>query len=477
LNLNEIIKKIVKDFDKIPVSQEELDKILEQTPQGHQFILSLIYDKKNFERLKQGKIFDNHINADKRGWLYSHNFPITLEILNKEKVPGRSVVIPSMGGSKADLLVYYALCPELENFISLIVWLNSQSSKNAWDQILDLISQKTNSKVLQFSEKCGIELPNMIHPSGDRDSVLVEKTLYESVYDWKFCYYLFDDGKTIISHNSPINFRRVVLDEWTKEESFIEIRSTIGRINSIANNSIDVTVPCLFEIPKKRSWLILKKLDKSRLEKNNLYFFQLFKKTGIENIEIFVREFEKARPVDIVGMFLSQSLYLLHLDSSRLKIMNKKQFEKLFNYYYNQVSKFCFTNKEEISSMDRLDWFGVHFGYADSFTQWIGDELYFLPPLLRRYISHYNPEIRVEIIKKFDESLHNQNSECFDKIPFAKNGNRMFSTRQELAKLNGIYAFLHFLLKSKRFILKIGQNPLQIHQRDEEIKLLKNKIV
>ncbi len=217
MSFNEILKKLDKEFDEELFSNANLTKILDQINEGHMYIIRLFKDKNNYERLKHGRIFDGHIINDKRGWLSAHSFPITLEILNKERIPGHAVHIPSMGGSKSDLLVYHAISPELENFVSLVVWLNSKSSKNAWNKILELIEKQDNSKVLQFSEKCGIELPNTIHPGHDQNSKLVEKANYDSLYDWRFSYYLFDDGFTINSFNSPLNYRRVFLDEWTQD--------------------------------------------------------------------------------------------------------------------------------------------------------------------------------------------------------------------------------------------------------------------
>ena len=476
LSFNEILKKIDKEYDKETFSTENLNKILNQINEGHQYIIRLFQDKNNYERLKYGKIFDGHIDNDKRGWLASHSFPITLEILNKERIPGHAVHIPSMGGSKTDLLVYHALCPELENFVSLIVWLNSQSSKNAWNQILELIEKQNDTKVLQFSERCGIELPNTVHPSNDRDAKLIEKIHYDSLYDWRFAYYLFDDGKTIMSFNSPLNFRRVILDEWTQEESFVGIRTTIGRLSSIKDNSIEVWTPCLNDKPRKWEWKISKSFDKSSLIKNRLYFFKLYKKSDENNVSTFVKETADAEPIDIIWMFLSQSLYLLYLGTFRLKLLNSNQFEKLFCFYYEQISNFCSRSTFELSSISKLNWKLMKEGVTQSFTLWIDDELYFLPPILRRYMSKFNNENQKIIIKQFDQSLYSQNHNCFEKNPYDKNGNRLFSSQRELAKLDRIYDFTHFLLRSKRLILGIEQNPNQMHFRDEHILWLKNKI-
>lgn len=478
MNLKTAFKKIVKDFESDSLSKEKTEKILNELEEDQHLIRTLTRDLNNFERLKLGRIFNGEIDNSKRKWLANHKFPITLEILNKEKVPGGKVTIPNWSGEQVNLLVYHAVCPELENFVSLKTWLNSQSSKNVWTQILELINTADESKVLQFSSKCGIKLPNTIHPSHDHDSKLVEKvSLYQSLYDWKFAYYLFDDGKTIMSHNSPINFRHVILDEKTKDESYVGIRTTVGRLISVKNKKLTVSIPCLNDKPRSFDWQISKRFDVSKLKENHLYFFQIYKIIGEDNLETYVWRTEEAMPLDIVGMFLSQSLYLRYLGSSKLKLINEKQFEKLFLHYYDHVCRFCLSDNVEIPSMDRLDWKSVQFGFTDSFTKWFDDELYFVPPLLRRYMFEKNFDLDVKkfIIQKFDEGLHKQNKDFIQSNSFLDSGKRVFSTRKEIAQINTVFHFVHFLLKSKRFILGINQNPFELHNRDIQIKWIQNK--
>lgn len=475
MSLNEIMKKLVKDFDKESLSHDKIQKILDSLEEGHKFIIRLIQDKNNYARLKSGKIFDGHIDSNKKGYLSSHNFPITLEILNKELLPGGKVHVPIMG-SETPRLVYHAICPELENFTSLVVWLMSNSSKIAWNFIADLVEKEDDSKILQFSEKCGIELPNIIHPNLDRDSKLVNRTMYESLYDWKYAYYLFDDGYTIMSQNSPINYRRLILDEQTKEESFVGIRTTIGRVSSIKSDIIEVWTPCLNQKPRKWIWDLPKNFDKSQLKQNQLYFFQIFKKTGEKNIETFVKRVEIADPIDIVSMFLSQSLYLLYLGTGRLKLLNTNQFEKLFNIFYDNTKKFVFRSSEELDILENTNWKFIQNIVTNDFTKWIDNELYFEPPLLRRKISEYVLPKKELIIKQFDLSLSKFEHNCFETIPYDHDGNRLFSSRKELSQFNKIYDFIHFLLRSKRLILGIEQNPNKLHQRDEQITWLKNTI-
>ena len=95
-------------------------------------------------------------------------------------------------------------------------------------------------------------------------------------------------------------------------------------------------------------------------------------------------------------MFLSQSMYLKYLSSSRLKLINNKQFEKLFLYFYNQVCRFCLRNNDEIPSMDNINWESIQLGYTESFTKWIGYDLYFAPPLLPSLLAQISLTVGIE---------------------------------------------------------------------------------
>jgi len=474
MSFDEIAKLLVKDLTKEEISFEKLDKILEKTEQGHSFFKHWIRDRRNFQKLKVNPVFHGHIVDSKRGWMESHDFPITLEILNKVLTPGGEVAIHAFGGEKRDLLVYYALCPELENFVTLIVWVDTKSSMNAWKHIADLVTEKDNQKVLQFSKKCGILLPNRIHPSHDQDSTLVTKEFYESLYDWRFAHYLFDDGKTILSHNSPLNFRRTILNEWDKQESLVGIRTTIGRLNTIQKNSIEISVPCISGPPRTFHFQRSDTLKDESLKENSLYYFQIFKIAGSENIEIHIRSVSETSPVDVIGMFLAYSIYLLHLGNMRLNVLTAKTFEKLFKLYYDQAAKFCNYNNDELDSMNHLDWKTVQFGFTSSFTKWINSDLYVVPPLLMRFLSQFDSETRDVIIQKFDKSLADKNHACFTDIPYNSQGNRMFS-RMVKAKINKFYDYINFLINEKRFILKIEQS-FKPHQRDEQISWLNNQL-
>jgi len=100
-----------------------------------------------------------------------------------------------------------------------------------------------------------------------------------------------------------------------------------------------------------------------------------------------------------------------------------------------------------------------------------------MPPILRRFLSNQNFDLETKetIIQKIDESLQEYKSKCISEIPYNEAGNRMFQ-RRDIAKINKIYRFVYFLLKSKRLILGIKQNPQHPHQRDFQIDWLLKQI-
>ena len=302
----------------------------------------------------------------------------------------------------------------------------------------------------------------------------MSKEYYESLYDWRFAHYLFDDAKTIVSHNSPLNFRRMILNEWDKNESLAEIRTTIGRLIKINRDSIDISIPSIVGRPITRSFKIDNNL-KQKLEDNSLYYFQIFKIAGHNNIETHVRDISNASSIDIIGMFLASSVYLLHLGNIRLNVLDDIKFEKLFKLYYDQTARFCSRNNDELDAMNHLDWKQIQFGFTNSFTRWIGSDLYVISPLLNRFLSKFDAEIQDTIVTKFDISLVNKANPCFTEIPYDSHDNRMFS-RKDMAEINRFYDYVNFLIHEKRFLLKIEQNFTQPHQRDDQILWLKNTI-
>ena len=475
LNLKQAVSKTTAEFEKSGYDVTKLDEIMNKIDYGHVFIKTLFSDLNQYDGLKKDPKFLNNISEDGRGWLARHSFPITLEIMNKERLPGKDVYISALGEERP-LLIYYGLCPELENFMTLIVWTSSKSSMNVWNKILDLLEKKEENKVLLFSPKCGIHLPNEIHPARDFDAKLVSNEYFESLYDWKYNPFLFDDGLSILAHNSPINYRKIFLDEYTHEEAFVGIRTTIGRVLKVFPNKLVVLVPMLHGKPRIIEFIISKQdVDWKSIKLGSLYFLSVFKMTGLERIETHVRKMEEATACDILGMFLTYACYLSYLNKSCLRISDTKQFEELFIELYEQVSRFCHKDKHEMETIENINWKTIQPGYTSTITRWIGEFLFYIPPILRQQFSEIDTKNRDFLVLEFDKALRDNKSKCFEKIPFNDKENRRFSL-STMGKYNSLYSFIRFLLENKKFILGIKTN-WRMHEREKQFGWLNNFLV
>jgi hypothetical protein len=429
----------------------KLKDIMDKMEEGYSFVKSLYHDIVALDHLTQDAIFNGFIKTDKRGWLSSHNFSISLEILNRDKVPGKSVFIQA-GIQKLPIVTYYALCPELENFVSLVNWTSSESSLNAYQQILKW-RREQNDKVLCFSESCGIRLPNEIHPGRDKSAQMLEKKHFESLYNWRLAYYLLDDGDTILSHNSPVNYRKVYLDEVSKEQAFIELRTIVGRTIAVTNEYLKVMVPRLDSSPRVLSFYLSgKEIDPDRVTLDKIFSFLVFKKTGKQNVESHIRVFDTATSVDLLGIYMIFSCYLLFLGKSRLRILTENSLNALFRLLYDRAKNFCWKSNDEIEQLNNCSLENIYYGYLSAFLQKIDGDYFFIPRVMRELLSAAEKPVQKYLIEEFDYALSKNSSSCVAKIPYNEKGYRMFN-RTDAAEINKLYTFINFLLSEKKIIL------------------------
>jgi len=469
MTFTEALLKFTSSFEASNYDISSLTKIIESLEQGHHFVKQYQSDLVEFEKIKRNEKFHFYLKENKWGWLENHNFPITLEILNKEAVPGKQVSVRIMGGQRRTLVIYYAICPELENFVNIVNWVDSQSSKNAWIKIRELINNQ-HDEVLEFSKSCGIRLPNKIHPGFDRKAKLVKKEILQYLYDWKKTFFLFDDGYAVSSHNSPINFKKIFFSP-EKETTFIDLRTTIGKFHGKTPDGFNILIPTLFGEAQFHEFILSDRdFPLSKLSSTKLYVLQVFHRSGKQNIEDHITKIEEAIPNDLLGMFHAVSCYLLYLGNQRLKILNKTTFQKLFSHLFNQVSNFLNNNGISTEKINELDWKNIQDGFTSQMTRWI-DDLYYIPPLLRKTFDEYhNPALRDFIVKEFDLALANKKSICFEEIPFNEQGNRWFD-HKSMGKFNRIYSLIHFLLEEKRFIN--GFTRFYMNNREREYTMLR----
>lgn len=473
MNFTESIVKFTTNFEASNYDTSSLTKVMDSLDEGHHFLKRYQEHIVDYQVFKKNPMFNSFIRENKWGWLKGHNFPLTLEILNKDAVPGKKVSVKIMGFQRRTLVIYYAICPELENFVNIVNWVDSESSMNSWKKIRDLIKNQ-GCEVLEFSKSCGIRLPNKIHPGFDRNPKLVKKEILQSLYDWRRSFFLFDDGYAISSHNSPINFRKIFFG-IDKETTFVDIRTTIGKFLEPTLDGFKILIPTLFGKFQSHDFVMSDaNFPKSKISSNKLYIFQIFHKSGEKNIEDHIIKIEEINPKELLGMFHAVSCYLLYLGDMRLRILNKKSFQKLYSHLFTQVSNFLMENNLPHENLKETDWIKIQEDFTSPMTRWIED-LFYVPPLMRKtFDDHPNPLLREFLLKEFDSALAEKRPTCFEKTPFNEQGNKWFN-REIMGKLNRVYSLVNFILNQKRFINGFGR--FKMNNREREYNILKQFLV
>lgn len=441
MSLNTIIDEVYERF----LSGEFYEP--EGLKSGRLFITKL---QKDLILMKE-MLNDYGLEVDKRGWLADEIFPITVDIINREKTPGSKVYVGR--GRTQICVVYYGICPELGNFVAVVLWpQESDSSRTTYKRIYDLIEQdKDQSKVIRFRRKYGLFPPNELHPFWDKEIVSIDKP--KAVYDWRYCPYLKETGDTITSHKSPINFRKIFIEEEGRRVPvYVNFKVTIGSVLGIRKDEVKLLIPSLFS--KDRIYIArITPNIYPQLKKQHTYYF-LISERAKENIESYVQECTPAYPVDILAFLISFSLYILHLGSLRLFVASEEAFKTLFDYCVFKTAKFCRT----LDSSSIL-WTpkNILISFLSPFFRMIEANLFYVP--------YFLIDLKDEVLKLFDQRL-------LQKEMTLKHVGLLFDEKGmllPLKELNPLYEQLYFFMNLKKFIWWSGN-----HQRAYEnlIKIL-----
>ena len=351
---------------------------------GKRFITDLSRDLEIFG----GIIQKYNLEIDKNGWIRGKDlFSLTIEIINREEAPGKEVY--TKGGSHV-CVTYYGICPELENFVSIILWPEtSETSRKTYQKIYDLIrGDEHRKKVLKFSEMYSLQPPNKIHPYRDTGIDTIPKP--KAVYDWEYTPYLKEVGETILSHKSPIIFSKVFIEgnNGEIETKYINLKTTIGSIINRRRDEISIVIPYLNPKDKRfpvteLSFLlrnsVLPKLDEI---KNKSLINVLIAEETSGNIQRTLYDISLASFPDLVGHFLLFDLYNRHLQSERLYICSVEEYEKLFKDAAVKAERFCNRYKIPIEGYQLCKKELILQFYLLPFFKQIGEKIYYSPSYL-----------------------------------------------------------------------------------------------
>jgi len=270
---------------------------LNKLPQQAKFIGSLLKDRK--------KILDLFYQDDigKKGGISGKSLPITVKILNKDDE--NPAVEKYIGFDNRWLVIYFGISPELENFVSIVMWPSeSESSKNCYRMILSLLKERKRS--LKFEGSYHIILPNEIHPQRV-EKLEIEKD-EQTFYNWQYFPFIKDVGETLSKPIFAPNYRKVLLRDNKGQlfEDYITLRATIGGIVDIKGNEIKVKVPFLKSKPHSFTFRLRHNIQKE-IRRGTLYYFLLIEKAGEKIPEVF--DVESAEIEDAIAHCLSFEFY------------------------------------------------------------------------------------------------------------------------------------------------------------------------
>lgn len=431
-DLNWWIEKIRKNEIKVPFYNVK-----------NFFLKKLMEDQ---EKLK--KIIDSFgFYMNSLGISGEEFFPITIDVINREKMPGDYRWV---GYGESLCVVYYGISPELENFVSLILW--PQESKNpeyvnisrkAYRKIHDLVvNDPYHHYVIKLSGNFKLNLPNEIRPYRSEVHLVPKRKL---VYDWMHVPFLKEVGETILSHKSPLNFTRAFIrtSSGALISKYINFKTTVGKFIEKKMNIAKFMIiylskekrrPCSFLIHDS----VRKKFD--TIKSGDLVGF-LVGEIVDDKPQATIMDVEKIKSIDVFSHILLYRLYNLYLEKKRLHLMSWNEFEKLFKSYLELTSNFCKGLDDISPTFYKLNTF-----YEMSlkfFFKKIEDGFYYIPSILNGLSN--------EDVKLFDERLYKGKENLFETpLAFDERG----YIRKDTKELTRKYTKLRFILEIKSLIYK-----------------------
>ena len=323
-----LIDEIYKGDEYIP--WRELNK----SPQQAKFIGSLLKDRKKILNL-----FDQY-DVGKKGGISGKSLPITVKILNKDDE--NPAVEKYVGFDNRWLVIYFGISPELENFVSIVMWPSeSESSKNCYRIILSLLKERKRS--LKFEGSYHIILPNEIHPQ--RVEKLEIERDEQLFYNWQYFPFIKDVGETLSKPIFAPNYRKVLLRNINGQlfEDYVTLRTTIGSIVDIKGNEIKVKVPFLKSKPHSFTFRLRHNIQKG-IKRNFLYYFLLIEKAGERIPEVL--DIESAEIEDAFAHCLAFELYRQFINN-----VSRDKYRRYAVLQYNKEKFGLEIEEEKISNL------------------------------------------------------------------------------------------------------------------------------
>ncbi|MCC6278868.1 MAG: hypothetical protein IT289_13225 [Oligoflexia bacterium] len=391
---------------------------------GHSFIKNCIDDRSFLT-----EFCDGWGHSYRKGGSISGDFlPLTVNVLNIDESPAKQVYF----GDSVWIVVYYGISPELENFVTIVLWPSrSQTSKTTYQQVLNTISGK--NRVVTFQGKYSLMPPNEIHPSWvDKIDVVEQES---SFYEWKFYPFIKVVGDDLLFRGSPSNYRKIFLrnNRSEIEEEYVNVKSIIGLVLDKRSDQVLIKVPHLTNESRRPFWFSIYDVNiNKKIEIGKLYYFLILQTPLAENSLLI--EMRDAGPHDFIAHILSYQFYRKYLESDSLFVDTYERYLHLFK----EVEEVAFAVLGRNFGYDsRILSSSFILQYLQPFFKNIGETIYYIPKIISNISNS-----EVESFDKLLSSLSSYNPPSKNKPNKAVVENKSWKRHNTVRFLKGMKRFL-----------------------------------
>lgn len=390
------------------------------------FIKSLVSDLRDVKEIFKGDLL-------KKGGVSGKDLPISIKIINKDDES--PALEKFLGFDSKWVVVYFGICPELENFVSITMW----PSENNPKKTSNWLYKEIHDNLKKYKTTINLEGPYYLFPPNEIRPQRVNKITAikdeDKYYSWPHFPFLKDTGDTLEGPISAINYNRVLLRNEKQElyEDYVTLRVVVASVIDIRGNQVTVKMP-FFKV-KHHPFTFNININ-THIEKDGLYYFLLMYKAGMRLPHVYL--YRKINKVGALAHTISWELYNQFLASSSgeeykkhlatknipkfmktenvLSICSLEEFKDIFEEHERLINAvFINVNSTENSKLNKFDY--ITKNYLFPFFDINMDEnlVSYKPPIFKHKVDglicgnilKMNKIVKKQAIGKFEDDGSN----------------------------------------------------------------------
>jgi len=345
---------------------------------GLGFLRTLMKDQVGLQELKQ-RFRDRLQFTPKRDFLVGEGLPLSILILNKHD---ESPAVERWVGEATWLVIYFGICPELENSVSIVMWpTSSQASQETYRNIVELID--ADYTWLRLEGKYHLELPNQIHPAWVSKIAISPKE--RKFFSWTLFPFLKEVRDTMSTFVSPVNYHKVLMrptgSNGAYEGPYVNLRVVAGKFLRQRDKEIQVALPFVQDERPYLLRLSRHSPETIRLRRDGIYHFLLIERPDRQLREVYLAQ--ETSTVGLVAHRVAALLYKEVLRTGQLRVATLQQLQRLYENSVENVAVVCRRDVESLHAEPMMQYDMVVDYHLSHFFRAIEDNYYYVPQLAR----------------------------------------------------------------------------------------------